>query len=309
MATIVPMTQGGNTASRTGTAAGSALSGFFEAEAQKKKLAQFQTAVTEAASAPDRKTASGLLMPFAEDIEDISKINEQLDSLFPSAEFEMVEGFNSETGAKTSVRTPVGESPTDPNFTFTSPVGTAQEFVRADTGKSVGSFFLNSPKLKTLQSEGNLITRGNFDRQAKERGGAGTAGGKTTLTDLKVQVIAQMTANEQKGLPRTDGLTTSQLDLVQSDLNDPARIEAMKIAGQSREFFKLKTSDEQTEFIDNLVQTIRGNKDTAALDADAGVPTPPADLPPAGAHSNKVLEDPDTGLQWISNGTTWILAQ
>lgn len=270
MATIVPMMQGGgkSNSARLGSSVGGAMPGFINALIAQKEQKALTEAITQASQSTDRKTASGILMPFAKSLDDITSINDQLDKLFPPAEFDMVEGFDVNTGAKETRRIQKGTDPfpSGGDFSGAAQVGTPQEFVNKGTGKAVGSFFSNSPAFKRMQKDPNVVSRHLYDKRqaaALKRETGDGAGGKVTLSDLKVATLKKMAQNEQTGRPPESGLTASQVNQVQSELSDPDRLEAWKVLNANIEGFKtfLKASpDERQGIFDSILGDVKKSR-------------------------------------------------
>lgn len=88
-------------------------------------------------------------------------------------------------------------------------------------------------------------------------------GAKDTPTRLKAQVLRKMVANERAemvGKPAPFKLTKTENRVVESEFADPTQQAALKIALESREFFKIKESRKQMEFIDKIRTQLEANK-------------------------------------------------
>lgn len=88
-------------------------------------------------------------------------------------------------------------------------------------------------------------------------------GTKDTPKGLKFRVLKKKIANdvaEREGKPLPFKLTKTENRLVESEFADPTRQAALKIALESREFFKIKESRKQMQFIDKIRTQLESNE-------------------------------------------------
>ncbi len=96
-------------------------------------------------------------------------------------------------------------------------------------------------------------------------GGKGT---KSTPAGLKFRTLQKLIANDRaaaEGKRPPHKMTSTENRLVQSEFSDPTWQAAVKIASESREYFKLKTAKERNDFVLELRTQIESGGDLSKI--------------------------------------------